>query len=73
MLISVKLLAKYAIIIYTLGHEKFGIWIKAVPKSHQCQNPWPGYVGSTAEPSQIEVEISNWLRRWTLHVLNSMC
>ena len=35
MLISVKLLTKYAIIIYALGsvHEKFGVWIKAVPKS----------------------------------------
>ena len=31
MLISVKLLSKYVIIIYAL-HEKFGVWIKAVPK-----------------------------------------
>ena len=37
MLISVKLLAKYVIIIYALGsvHEKFGVWIKAVLKSLQ--------------------------------------
>ena len=35
MLISVKLLTKYVIIISALGsvHEKFGVWIKAVPKS----------------------------------------
>ena len=35
MLILVKLLAKYAIIIYALGsvHEKFGVRIKPVPKS----------------------------------------
>ena len=35
MLISVKLLAKYFIIIYALGsvHEKFGVRIKAVPQS----------------------------------------
>ena len=34
MLISVKLLTKCGIIIYALGsvHEKFGVWIKAVPK-----------------------------------------
>ena len=34
MLISVKLLTKYVIVIYALGsvHEKFGVWIKAVPK-----------------------------------------
>ena len=37
MLSSVKLLAKYVIIIYTLGnaHEKFVVWIKTVPKSLQ--------------------------------------
>ena len=37
MLISVKLLTKYVIIISALGsvHEKFGFWIKAVPKSLQ--------------------------------------
>ena len=35
MLISVKLLAKYVVIIYALGsvYEKFGVWIKAVPKA----------------------------------------
>ena len=44
MLICVKLLAKYVIIIYALGsvHEKFGVWIKAVPKSLQRQNSRPG-------------------------------
>ena len=37
MLISVKVLTKYVIIIYALGsvHKKFGVWIKAVPKSLQ--------------------------------------
>ena len=37
MLSSVKLPAKYVIIIYTLGnaHEKFVVWIKTVPKSLQ--------------------------------------
>ena len=41
MLISVKLLAKYVITIYALGsvHEKFWVWIKAVPKSLQKRNP----------------------------------
>ena len=40
MLISVKLLTKYAVVIYALGsvHEKFGIWIKAILKSLQRQN-----------------------------------
>ena len=35
MLISAKIPAKYFIIIYALGsvHEKFGVWIKAVPRS----------------------------------------
>ena len=34
MFFLVKLLAKYVIMIYELGsvHEKFGVWIKAVPK-----------------------------------------
>ena len=33
MLILAKMLAKYFIIIYAVGsvHEKFGVWIKAVP------------------------------------------
>ena len=37
MLISDKLLTKYVIITYALGsvHEKFGVRIKAVPKSLQ--------------------------------------
>ena len=37
MLTSVNPLTKYVIIIYALGlvHEKFGVWIKAVPKSLQ--------------------------------------
>ena len=37
MLISLKLLTKYVIIISALGsvHEKFGVWIKTVPKSFQ--------------------------------------
>ena len=39
MLILVKLLAKYNIIIYASGSvfEKFGVWIKAIPKPfHSC-------------------------------------
>ena len=41
MFISVKLLRKYVIIIYALDlvHEKFGIWIKAVPKSPKATFP----------------------------------
>ena len=41
MSISIKLLRKYVIIIYALGsvHEKFGIWIKAVPKSPKATFP----------------------------------
>ena len=40
MLILVKLLAKYDRIIYALGsvHEKFAIWIKAIPKSLKRRN-----------------------------------
>ena len=39
MLILAKMLAKYFIIIYALGsvHEKFGVWIKAVPKANPGQ------------------------------------
>ena len=45
MLISVKLLTKYIIIIYALGlaHEKFCVWIEAIPKAK-----------FSAEPFQIE-------------------
>ena len=59
MLISVKLLTKYVIIIYALGsaHEKFGVWIKAVPKSLQRQNSRPGKAKRTAEPFQIETGV----------------
>ena len=44
MLISVKLPTKYGLIIYALGsvHEKFGVYIKAVPKSLQRRNPGRG-------------------------------
>ena len=44
MLISVKLLTKDVITIYELVsvHEKFGILIKAVPKSIQSRNSRPG-------------------------------
>ena len=43
MLILVKLLAKYVTIIYALGsvHEKFGVWIKTVPKSFHSRNSRP--------------------------------
>ena len=56
MLISVKLLTKYVIIIYALGsvHEKFGVSIKAVPKSFQRRNSWPGQAKRTAEPFLID-------------------
>ena len=72
MLISVKLLTKYVIIIYALGsvHEKFGVWIKAVPKSLQRRNSRPGRAKRTAEPFQIEIGVPNWFKRRTFHVLN---
>ena len=40
-MILVKLLEKYVIIIYALGsvHVKFGVWIKAIPKSLHSRNP----------------------------------
>ena len=61
MLISVKLLTKYVIRIYTLGSvlEKFGVWIKAVPKSLQRQNSRPGQAKRTAEPFQT-VSDAGW-------------
>ena len=44
MLLSIKLLTKYVKTIYALGsvHEKFGVTIKAVPKSLQRRNSQPG-------------------------------
>ena len=59
MLISVKLLTKYVIIIYALGsvHEKFGVLLKAVPKSRQRRNSRPGQAKRTAEPFQIETGV----------------
>ena len=59
MLILVKLLAKYAIIIYALGsvHEKFGVWIKPVPKTFHSGNFRPGEALRTAEPFQIEIGV----------------
>ena len=61
MLISVKLLTKYVIIIYALGlvHEKFGVRIKAVPKSLQRRNSRPGQAKRTVEPFQIETGVPN--------------
>ena len=52
---------KYVIIIYELGsaRERFGVWIKAVPK--------PKF---PAEPFQIETAVLNWFRRRTFHLLN---
>ena len=57
MLILVKLLTKYVIIIYALAsvHEKFGVRIKAVPKSLQRRNSWPGWAKRTPELFQIEI------------------
>ena len=43
-----------------LVHEKFGMWIKAIPDSR------PGYAVRMAELSQIETGIPNF------HVLSSM-
>ena len=61
MLIPVKLLTKYVIIIYPLGsvHEKFGVWIKAVPKSPQRRNSRPRQAKRTAESFQIETGVPN--------------
>ena len=44
MLILAKMIAKYFIIIDALGsvHEKFGVWIKAVPKPFPGRNFRPG-------------------------------
>ena len=75
MLILAKMLAKYLIIIiYALGsvHEKFGVWIKAVPKSLQRWNSRQGQAKRTAEPFQIETGVPNWFRRRTFHVLDLM-
>ena len=61
MLTSVNPLTKYVIIIYALGlaHEKFGVCIKAVPKSLQRRNSRPGLAKRTAEPFQIETDVPN--------------
>ena len=61
MLISVKMLAKCAIIIYALGsgNKNFDISIKAVPKLPQSGNSQPGKAGRTPEQSQIETCILN--------------
>ena len=58
MLISVRLLAKYIIIIYALGsaHEKFGIRIRAVSKPLHSRNFFLGWVGRTAELFQILID-----------------
>ena len=74
MLISVKLLTKYLIKIYALGsvHEKFGVWMKRVPKSIQSRNSQPGSLERTPKPFQIETGVTKWFRRRTFHVLNSM-
>ena len=63
MLTSVNPLTKYVIIIYALGlvHEKFGVCIKAVPKSLQRRHSRPGLAKRTAEPFdfQIETDVPN--------------
>ena len=74
MVILFKLLTKYVITIYALGsvHEKFSVWIKAIPKLLQRRNSQPGYAKRMAEPFQIETAgIPNWFRCRTFHVLNS--
>ena len=72
MLILVKLLTKYVIIIYALAsvHEKFGVRIKAVPKSLQRRNSRPGWAKRTPEPFQIVLGVPNWFRRRTFHAVN---
>ena len=69
MRILVELLTKYVIRIYALGsvREKFGVWIKGVPKSIQRRNSGPGQAKKTAESFQIETGAPNWF-----HALNSM-
>ena len=56
MVISVKLPTKYGLIIYALGsvHEKFGVYIKAVPKSLQRRNSRPGNAKRTAGRSELK-------------------
>ena len=74
MLISVKQLTKCVVIMYALGsvNEKFGVWIKAVPKSLQRRNFQPGLAKRTAKPFQTETSVPNWFRRRTFHALISM-
>ena len=62
------------LIIYGLGlvHEKFGVWIKTIPKLFQRWNSRLGEAKRTAEPFQIEIGVPNWFRRQTFYVLNSM-
>lgn len=69
----VKLLAKYILIIYTLrlAHEKYGIWIKAVPKVLWRQNSLSSKAERMSELFQTEIAISNWFRCQSFHVLNS--
>ena len=66
-----KLLVKYVIIIYALGlaHERFGVWIKAVPKTKFPAKP--GGKNGWAVPNSNSHSRLNWLRRRTFHVLNS--
>ena len=62
MVISVKLLAKYVIIIYALlgsVHEKFGVLLKAVPKSLERRNFRPDLAKRMSEPFQIETGVPN--------------
>ena len=59
MLILVKRIGKHVIIIYALSsvQEKFGVWIKTVPKSFHSRNSGSGWAWRTAEPFQIEIGV----------------
>ena len=78
MVISVKLLTKYVIIIYALGsvHEKFGVWIKAVPKSIESRNSRPGQGGRTAVLTDSDAQLFIYLIQcirlglWSVRLLN---
>ena len=73
MLILVKLLTKYVIIIYALGsvHEKFSIWIKAIPKLLQRRNFGWAREKEQVSHSKLKQASLIWFRCQTFHVLNS--
>ena len=74
MVISVELVAKYFKPIYALGlaYEKFGVWIKAIPKSLQSWNSWMGLMRRTLELFQIEIGVPDKIQTPNFKLLNSM-